>query len=123
MRKNKADKCLSGICVATVKANIELLNKDRNDVVSPKCMVLVAVGERHKGLQKRLSRNDVTECLSRIICRCRHSKSKRRHKSVPVSGRITTSNLCSTGNPWSKRIDLRVHKLDGFPLGVMVLLL
>ena len=45
-------------------SKVMLLIKDRNDVVSPKCVVLVVVGERHKGLQKRLSRNEVAECLN-----------------------------------------------------------
>ena len=55
------------MCVATVKAmqNVWaeyasrltyqkscLFFKDRNDVVTQKCVVLVAVGERHEGLQK-----------------------------------------------------------------------
>ena len=43
--------------------------------------------------------------------------------SVPVSGGINISNLYSTGNLWSWMVDSRVHELDGFPHGVMVLLL
>ena len=42
--------------------------------------------------------------------------------SVPVSGGINTSDLYSTGRLWSRRVDSKVHKLDGFPHGVMVLL-
>ena len=86
-------------------------------------MVLVAVGERHEGLLKRLSRNEVAGCLSGITRRCRHSKSSRRHKSVPVSGGLNASNSCSTGNPWSKKVDSKVHKFDGFSHGVGILLL
>ena len=52
-----------------------LLFKDRNDVVAHKCVVLVAVGERHESLQKMLSRNEVAGCLSGTARRCRHSKS------------------------------------------------
>ena len=59
----------------------------------------------------------------RITHRCRHSKSQRRHKSVPVSSGLNASNSCSTGNPWSKRVDSKLHKLDGFPHGVVILLL
>ena len=43
-----------------------------------------AVGERNEGSPKRLNRNEVSEC-------------QRRHKSVPVSGGINTSNLYSAG--------------------------
>ena len=39
-----------------------LLFKDRNGVVTHKCVVLV-VGERHEGLQTRLPRNEVAGCL------------------------------------------------------------
>ena len=46
-----------------------------NDVVTHKCVVLVAVGEMHEGLQKRLPRNEVAGCLSGIAHRRRHSKS------------------------------------------------
>ena len=35
-------------------------------------------------------------------------------KSFPLNGGINTSNLYPIGNPWSKRLDSRVHKLDGF---------
>ena len=59
---------------------------------------------------KKFSRNEVTEC-------------QRWHKSVPVSGGINTSNLYSTGSLWSRKVDSKIHKLDGFPHGVMVLLL
>ena len=41
---------------------------------SHKCGVMVTVGERHEGLQKRLSRNEVAECQSEIMRRCRYSK-------------------------------------------------
>ena len=44
-----------------------LLIKDRNGVVSPKCEALVAIGERPEGPQKRLSRNEVAECLSELL--------------------------------------------------------
>ena len=64
-------------------------------------MVLVVEGERHE----MLSRNEVAGCLSEIAHRCRHSKGERQHKGVPVSGRLSASNSCSTGNPWSKRVD------------------
>ena len=43
---------------------------DRNDVVTHKCVVLVAVGERHESLQKGLLRNEVVGCLSEITRRC-----------------------------------------------------
>ena len=33
---------------------------------SHKCVVLVAVGERHDDFQKRLSRIEVAECLSEL---------------------------------------------------------
>ena len=96
---------MSGICVTIDIANLCSLFKDRNDVVTYKCVVLVAVGERHESLQKRLLRNEVAGCLSGITHRYRHSKSQRWHKGVPVSGGLHASNSCSTGNPWSKRVD------------------
>ena len=108
------------ICIATVIAKVLLLNKVRNDVVSHKCSP-IAAGERI--ISHRIRRNEIAECLNEITHRCRHSNSQRRHKSVPISGGINTSKLYSTGNLWSRRVDSRVHKLDGFPHGVMVLLL
>ncbi len=56
-------------------SKVVLLVKDKNDVVCPKCVILVAVGETHEGPQKRLSRNEVAGCLSVIMRRCRYSKS------------------------------------------------
>ena len=41
-----------------------LLVKDRNDVVTHKCVFLVVVGERHESLQKMLPRNEVAGCLN-----------------------------------------------------------
>ena len=52
-----------------------LLFKDRNEVVTYKCVVLVALGERHESLQIMLPRNEVAGCLCVITCRCGHSKS------------------------------------------------
>ena len=49
----------------------------------------------------------VAGCLSGIACHCRHRKSERWHKGVPVSGGLRACNSCSTGNPWSKRLDSR----------------
>ena len=40
-----------------------------------------------------------------------------------MSGGINTSDLYSTMSLWSRRVDSTVHKLDGFPHGVMFLLL
>ena len=47
-----------------------LLFKDRNDVVTHKCVVLVAVGEWHESLQIMLPRNEVGGCLSGIVRCC-----------------------------------------------------
>ena len=52
-----------------------LLLKDRDDVVTHKCVVLVVVGEGHESLRIMLPRNAVAGCLSRIERRCRHCKS------------------------------------------------
>ena len=40
LRMNKASEYLSEICVAAVKANVELLIKDKNEVSSNKLVVL-----------------------------------------------------------------------------------
>ena len=85
-----------------------LLVKDRNDVVAHGCVVLVVWGEKRECLQKRLYRDEVARCLSRILRRSRQSQSWRRLKVVPVCGILNSSNSYSTGNPWSKRIDSRV---------------
>ena len=37
-----------------------------NDVVIHKCVVLVAVGERHESLLRRFPRNEVAGCLSEL---------------------------------------------------------
>ena len=63
--------CLSGICVAI---GVTIVVKDRNDVVTHKCVVLVVVGERHESLQKMLPMNEVGGCLSESTRRCRHSQ-------------------------------------------------
>ena len=47
-----------------------LLVKDRNDVVTYKCVVLVAVGERHENVLIMLPRNELAGCLSKIARRC-----------------------------------------------------
>ena len=60
-------------CIRSKKSCLQF--KDRNDVVTHECVVLVAVGERHECLQIILSRNEVAGCLSAIARRCRHSKS------------------------------------------------
>ena len=44
LRKIKVAKCQSEICVATVKANIELLILEQEWMFSHKCVVLFAVG-------------------------------------------------------------------------------
>ena len=67
-------------CSATLTVKLNYApNKKRTvlstTVVTRKCVVLVAVGERHESLQRRLPRNEVAGCLSKIACRCRHSKS------------------------------------------------
>ena len=82
-----AAKCLSEMCVAIVKAlsNVwvrygchrcskgRLLVKDRNDVVTHECVVLVIVTERHESLLKMLPRDEVAGCLSEIACCSKHS--------------------------------------------------
>ena len=73
----------------TVKANIELL------ILEHKYVVLVAAGERHEGLQKMLSRNEVAELLDAELIRL-----------IPVQ----------LGTPGSRSIDSRVHESDGSPL-------
>ena len=62
------------ICIATVIEKVLLLNKDRNDVASHKCSP-IAVGERRMMISHRVRRNEIAECLSRIVHCCRHSKS------------------------------------------------
>ena len=41
-----------------------MLVKDRNDVVTYECVVLVVVGEKRECLQKMLLRDEVAGCLS-----------------------------------------------------------
>ena len=64
-------------------------------------VVLVTAGERHKGLQKRLSRNEVSELSEAELIRLIHVQ---------------------MGTPGSGSVDSRVHELDGSPHGVMLLL-
>ena len=40
------------------------LVKDRNDVVTHECVVLVVIREKHERLQKMLPRDEVAGCLS-----------------------------------------------------------
>ena len=80
-----------------------------NDVVSHKFVIL----------QCRIDKGGSPTRLSGI----KVAESQRQHKSVPVNGGMNTSNLYSTGSLWSRRVDSKVHKLDGFPHGLMVLLL
>ena len=68
---------------------------------SHKCVVLVTAGERHEGLQKRLSRNEVTELSEAELIR------------------LIRIQLGTLG---SRRVDSRVHELDGSPHGVLLLL-
>ena len=68
---------------------------------SHKYVVLVATGERHEGLQKRLSRNEVAELSEAELIRLIHFQ---------------------LGSPGSRSVDLRVHESDGSPHGVMLLL-
>ena len=79
---------------------------------------MFAVGERQESLQKMLPSNEVAGYLSGIAHHW-HSKSWRRHKGVPVCGGLRASNSCSTGDPWSKRVNSK----DRFPRGVVILLL
>ena len=58
-------KCTKRLC---------LLFKDRNDVVTHKCVVLIVVGEWHESLQIMLPRNEVARCLSGIVHCYQHSK-------------------------------------------------
>ena len=78
-------------------------------------------GERSVNVSRKCC--PVAECLSGILDRCRHNQFWRWRKVVPVWGGLNLSNSYSTGNPWSKRIDSRGHKLDGFAHGVVMLLL
>ena len=61
-------------------------------------MVLFAVGEKYERLQKRLSRNEVTEL----------SEAELIHLQL--------------GTPGYRSVDARVHELDGFPHGSELLL-
>ena len=74
-------------------------------------------GEKRECLSKVLPRDEVAGCRSRILHRSRHRQYWRWLKVVPECGVLNSSNSYSTWNPWSKRIDARVHKLDGFPHG------
>ena len=114
-----------------------------------KYVVLVAAGERREGLQKRLSGNEVAECLSAITRRSRHSKYwvanfrtqewmfrykyvvlvavGERHEGLQkrlsrneVAELSEAELICliQLGTPWSRRVNSRVHELDGSPHGV-----
>ena len=54
-----------------------------------------------------LPRDEMAGCRRGIFRRSRHSQSWRRLWVVPVWGGLNSSNLYSTGNPWSKRLDSR----------------
>ena len=68
---------------------------------SHKYVVLVAAGEKHEGLQKRLSRNEVAEFSEAELIRLIHIQ---------------------LGTPGSRSVDSRVHESDGSPHGVILLL-
>ena len=87
-----------------------LLVENRNVVVAHESVVLVVWREKCECLKKMLPRDEMAGCRNIILRRSRHSQNWRRLKVVPVCGVLNSSN--STGNPWSKRIDI---KLDGFP--------
>ena len=56
------------ICFTIVIAEVLLLNKDRNDVVSYKRSP-IAVGERRMMISHRVWRNEIAKCLSVITRR------------------------------------------------------
>ena len=80
-------------------------------------MVLVAVRARHESLQIMLARNEVAGCLSDLRVAVDMAKVRGDMKVFLC----VASNSCSSGNSWSKTQE--VHKLDGFPHGVVILLL
>ena len=52
--------------------NIELLILEQEWMFSRRCVVLVTVGEKYEGLQKRLSRNEVAELSEVELIRLIH---------------------------------------------------
>ena len=69
--------------------------------VQPVVRSPLAVGERRMMISHRVRENEIAVCLSGI----------------------NSSNSYSTGNLWSRRVDSKVHELDGSPHGVVILLI
>ena len=67
--------------------------------------------------------------LRASLCAGHRSEKENRYKRVEQAflasrqGVIYSSNLRSTGNLWSRRVDSKAHELDGSRHGVMKLLL
>ena len=80
-------------------------------------MVLVVVGEKRECLQKMLPRDEVAGCLCEFL-RVAVDIAKV-GGDLKVCGGLNASNSYLTGNPWTQE----VHKLDGFPHGVVMRLL
>ena len=98
-----AVKCLSGICVATVKANIELLILEQRNECSAINAWSWLLQERERGMKvsrKGWSRNEVAELSVAELIRLIHIQ---------------------LGTLGSRRVDSKVPEIDGSPHGEMLL--